>query len=168
MIELQKKGHKKLSGFQNPEAMNDREAALRCCRICYILDKKVCPFSDYPEQVALYVKGHVYMGDIYHSKRFATDFLPKVADVVRAEVQGVLKEKLPQTGFMRPVKIVADKDTTKHRTRQVVCVTTVFPEAEDLIQTLFIDHPLIKHHKAEDTAENIYDVIEDFVKPELV
>ena len=53
-----------------------------------------------------YVKGHVHMGDTNHSERFATDFLSKVADVVRAEVLEVLKEKLPQTGFMRSVKVI--------------------------------------------------------------
>ena len=64
---------------------------------------------------------------------------------------------------MRPCKIIADKDTTKHRTRQLICLTTVFPEAKDFIQTLYIDHPLIKHHKTKDVAENIVTSVKEYI-----
>ena len=64
---------------------------------------------------------------------------------------------------MRPCKIIADKDTTKHRTRQLICLTTVFPEAKDFIQTLYIDHPLIKHHKIKDVAENIVTSVKEYI-----
>ena len=97
------------------------------------------------------------MGESNHSERFVTEFLESVADVVRAYIKEMIKGKLLQTGNMRPVTVIADKDTTKHRTRQVVSLSTFFLAAEILIQTLYIDHPIIKHHKAEDTAENIYD-----------
>ena len=82
------------------------------------------------------------------------------------KIKEVLKIKLPQTGFKRPVKVLADKDTTKHWTRQIVCLTTIFPDAEQLIQTLYIDHPLIKHHKVQDTAENIHDALKDYITPD--
>ena len=75
--------------------------------------------------------------------------------MIRKKVKKLLQETLAQTGIERPCKIIADKDTIKHRTRQLMCLTTVFPEAEDLIQTVYIDHPLVRHHKAEDIAENI-------------
>ena len=45
-------------------------------------------------------------------------------------------------------------------------LNTFFPAAEILIHTLYIDHPIIKHHKAVDTAENIYDAIKDCIEPE--
>ena len=48
---------------------------------------------------------------------------------------------MPQTGFIRPVKIIADKDTTKHRTKQVVCIVTFVTSKTGLcrkIHDLFI------------------------------
>ena len=147
---------------------NEKDACMRCARICHFLYRKGRPFTDYPEQVAMMVKGKIYMGDINHSEHFAAEFLERLAAECREEIKVMFDEVLPQTGFRRPVKIVADKDTTKHRTRQAVCVTSIFPEAEELIQTVYIDHPIIRHHKAEDTAQNIHDAIEPYVKPEQV
>lgn len=60
-------------------------------------------------------------------------------------------------------KIVADKDTTKHRTRQLVCLTTVFPESSEFIQTVYIDHPLIKEHRTQDVAQNVVTAVEKFI-----
>ena len=131
---------------------NEKDACMRCAGICHFLYRKGRPFTDYPEQVAMMVKGKIYMGDINHSENFAAEFLEHLAAECREEIKVMFDEVLPQTGFRRPVKIVADKDTTKHRTRQAVCVTSIFPEAEELIQTIYIDHPIIRHHKAEDTA----------------
>ena len=151
------------SGLKGPESRNNSEAAMRCARICYELYKMGRPYSDYPELVALFVKSNVFMGDINHSREFTAQFLSSVANVVRQKIKEVLKEKLKQTGHERPCKIIADKDTHKHRTRQLICLTTVFPEASDLIQSVYIDHPLIKHHKTEDVAENIFSSVKNFI-----
>ena len=97
--------------------------------------------------VALFVRNQVFMGDTTHSREFPANFFKTVAKVVRKRIVEVLNEKLKQTEHVRPCKLVADKDTTKHRTRQLICLTTFFPEADELIQTLYIDHPLIRHHK---------------------
>ena len=64
------------------------------------------------------VKGKIYIGDINHSKNVAAEFLEHLAAECREEIKVMFDEVLPQTGFRRPVKIVAEKDTTKHRTRQ--------------------------------------------------
>jgi hypothetical protein len=148
------------------DTANEKEAAMRCVRILHFLYRKGRPFTDYPEQVALMVKGKVYMGNINHSKEFASKYLEHLAEVVRDEIKAMLNTVLPQTGFKRPVKIIADKDTTKHRTRQIVCLTTIFPEADELIQALYIDHPIVKHHAAKDTAENIFEAVKDYIAPD--
>ena len=74
------------------------------------------------------------MGDINHSTEFPANFLKSVASVVRSKIKETLSKKLKQTGHVRPCKIIADKDTTKHRTRQLICLTTIFPEAKEIIQ----------------------------------
>ena len=70
---------------------------------------------------------------------------------------------MKQTGFKPPIKVIADKDTLKHRTRQLIALTSVFPGAEDLIQTLYIAHSLIKHHKGRDVAENIKTSLDEYI-----
>ena len=42
-------------------------------------------------------------------------------------------------------------------------MNTVFPEAAEFIQTVYIEHPLIKHHKTEDVAEHIFSSVQDFI-----
>ena len=82
--------------------------------------------------------------------------------MIRKKVKKLLQETLAQTGIERPCKIIADKDTIKHRSRQLMFLTTVFPEAEDL-KTVYIDHPLVRHHKAEEIAENIVTSVKEFI-----
>ena len=60
----------------------NKEAALRCARICLLLYKKGRPFTDYPDLVAISIQGGTFMGNINHSKAFATSFLSFVAFVV--------------------------------------------------------------------------------------
>ena len=98
----------------------------------------------------------------------AAELIEHLAAECREEIKVMFDEVLPQTGFRRPVKIVVNKDTTKYRTRQAVCVSSIFPEADELIQTVYIDHLIIRHYKAEDTAQNIHDAIEPYVIPEEV
>ena len=145
-----------------------KEAALRCCRICHFIYINGRPYTDYPELVAINVKSNIYIRDTNHSTEFPSQFLEHFAEIVRQVVKDELDKVMPQTGFRRPVKIIADKDTTKHRTRQVVCILSVFPNANELIQNIYIDQPIIKHHKAQDTAENIHSAIKPFIKHEQV
>ena len=146
--------------------MNKEEAAMRCARLSLELIKMGQPFTDYPELVTLFVKNVLYMGDINHSPDFPAKYLKSVASVVRDQIKETLDTILKQTGHVRPCKIIADKDTTKHMTRQLICITSVFPDAKDLIQTIYIDHPLIKHHTAKDVAVNIVTSVKEYIPDE--
>ena len=149
---------------QNRDDVRDgKAAALRCARLCYELYRKGRPFTDYPETVAAVVAGGTFMGETNHSAEFAASFLTSVAAVVREKITQYLKTPLLQTGFKPPVKIIADKDTKKHRTRQIIALTTFFPDAEELIQTLYISHPVVKHHTGEDIAEHLYSNLIQFL-----
>ena len=145
---------------------NNKAAAMRCARICYGLYRKGRPFTDYPEIVATIVAGGTFMGEINHSKEFASTFLNSVANVVRDKVKHYLKSPLDQTGFKPPIKIVADKDTIKHRTRQIIALTKFFPEADDLIQTLYVTHPIVKHHSGQDVADHLHTNLEEYLSQE--
>ena len=74
------------------------------------------------------------MGDINHSYKFSQKYLESVAEVIKDKVKRYLRTPLPQTGFSPPVKVLADKATHKHRTRQFVGLTTIVPNAVELIQ----------------------------------
>ena len=148
------------------EARIEKEAAMRCARLCHFLYMKGRPFRDYPELVATIVQGGSFMGDINHSKRFPHDFLQSVAAIVGERIKNYLKTDMKQTGFKPPVKVVADKDTYKHRTRQVIALITVFPYAQDLIQHIYVAHPIVKKHSGRDVAENLHNSVKDFISTE--
>ena len=83
--------------------------------------------------------------------------------MVRDQIKETLAIILKQTGHVRPCKILADKDTTKHRTHQLISKTSVFPDVKDLIQTIYIDYPLIKHHTSKDIAVNIVNSVKEYI-----
>ena len=142
---------------------NNDDAAMRCARICHHLYSLGRPFTDYPELLALHVKAGTYCGETNHSRDFPAKYLVSVAAIIRQKIKDELANALKQTGHKRPVKVIADKDTKKHRTRQLICLTTLLPGAKELIQTLYIDHPLIRHHKTADVAENIVKSVKPFI-----
>ena len=76
--------------INNHEAKVEKEAAMRCARICYFLYKKGRPFSDYPDLVATIVQGSTFMGDINHSDKFPRAFLKSVASVVKQTIKKYL------------------------------------------------------------------------------
>jgi hypothetical protein len=83
-----------------------------------------------------------------------------------AKVKEYHKSDMDQTGFKPPVKIVADKDTYKHRTRQIIALIIVFPQAEDFIQHVYVAHPIVTKHSGREVAENLHETVKDFIIPE--
>ena len=53
-----------------PDLVDEKATAMRCANICYNIYKNARPYTDYPDQVALYCKAGIWMGDTNHSKRF--------------------------------------------------------------------------------------------------
>ena len=54
---------------------------------------------------------------------------------------------------------MSDKDTKKHRTRQLVELTTVVPDSDNLIRAIYISHEIVKKHCGVDIAKHITDVL---------
>ena len=156
---------------QNVEKRKESNArnklvGMRCMRICYLDYQKARPFTDYEDHVALNSLGEIDMGNINHSRMFSMKFLPFVANVIQNRVKGFLSGRMIQTGFKPPVKIIADKDTHKHRTRQLVAVLVVVPDAETLIQPIYLGHPVVLHHTGKGVSDSIISVMDDYISKE--
>ena len=65
-----------------PDLVDEKAAALRCANICYNIYKHGRPYTDYPDQVALYCKAGVWMGDTNYSCFFSDKFLNSVGQAV--------------------------------------------------------------------------------------
>ena len=58
-----------------PDLVDEKAAAMRCANICYNIYKNARPYTDYPDQVALYCKAGIWMGDTNYSKHFSANFI---------------------------------------------------------------------------------------------
>ena len=123
------------------ESNRNNAIALRVGCTCYKIYYRRRPYTDYEDEVFLLHKCGVDVGDINHSYKFPQKFLDSVAEVVKDNVKDYLKKPLPQTGLVAPpVKVIADKATYKHRTRQFVGLTSIIPDSDDLLQYMFLEY----------------------------
>ena len=120
------------------------------------------PYTDYEDEVFLLHKCGVDVGGINHSYKFPQNILESVAEVVKDNLKNYLKKPLSQTGFAPPVKVLADKATYKHRTRQFVGLTSIIPDSDDLLQYMFLGLPVVKLHTGEGVGQSIISVLEEF------
>lgn len=86
---------------------------------------------------------------------FAGTFFPYLANNIDTKIKSFLTTAMIQTGFRLALKITADKATYCHRTRQFKGVTTVIPDAEEVIQCIFHGAPIVR---AESVDKEITDV----------
>ena len=129
---------KNLNENYEKEACRSNKIAMHIGSACYRLYYRGRPYTDLEDDLLLLYRFGVEVGDINHSHKFAQNYLHSVAEVVKGKIQGFLNTRMPRTGFMPPIKVLADKATYKHRTRQFVGVATMVPDADDLIQYIYI------------------------------
>ena len=60
-----------------------------------------------------------YMGDLNHSRKFVPDYIKTMAEVLRESFLGYMQGWDKLLDFPLPISITADKDTNRHRSRQV-------------------------------------------------
>ena len=94
--------------------------ALKLSSIAYFLVKAGRPDTDFPTLVYLHAVNGCDVGDINHCKNFPPKFLKHVAKVLKDKLASYLASRLAQTGKRPPCKIVADKATWQHQTRQLM------------------------------------------------
>ena len=73
-----------------------------------------------------------------------------------------MNSKLEQTGFEPAINISADKGTNIHRTRQFTTAKTCVPNSPNLINSVFLGHPIVKHHSGVDVTASIEVELNEF------
>ena len=148
------------------EETRNNAVGMRIGRICYYLAKNGRPDSDFPTLVYLHSSNNSDIGDINHSSEFPAQFLPAIAEEIQSKVKRFLKERLPQTGFRPACKILADKATHKHRSRQVMGIICAVPDSPQLLIPFFIGIPVVKKHDGQAVAENIWTQTDTYIEPD--
>ena len=75
----------------------NKKVGLRCMRFCYTGCLKARLYTDYEDQVAVNVQGDIDMGNINHSRKCASKFLPCVANIIQNKVKTFLSTPMIQT-----------------------------------------------------------------------
>ena len=68
-----------------------------------------------------------------------------------------------QTGQKPPCKVVADKATWQHQTRQLIGIVTVVPDSDEPLQAMILKTPVVKSHTCVGVTESITSVIDQFI-----
>ena len=131
------------------------QVGLRIARLCYDGYKSGSSSRAFESEVMKAVLNDTDLGDLNHSRRFLEKFRSFVASEVKKRTAGFLSTRLPQTGFLPPLNIQADKGTTIHRTRQFTTVSTITPGSDSLISIIYLGQPIVKNHTGEGVADSI-------------
>ena len=136
---------------------------MKCARLIHNSVISHRPYSDYEGLVTTNVLSGTDYGELNHSEWFARQFTIQIANQVRDRLHKYFNTIQEQTGFKPSVTVIADKDTTKHRTRQIILFLIVVPDSENLIQTIYIAHPVVKRHTGPEIAKSITDVTDEWI-----
>ena len=142
------------------------EIGMRCGRLVYNIVWSHRPYTDYEYLIATSYFNGCEVGELNHSRKFAVKFASYLAAEIENRLHYFLNTVQKQTGFKPPVCIIADKDTLKHRTRQIVILLAVIPDSAELIQTIYIGHPIIKCHTGPDVVASITNVTDKWITPQ--
>ena len=138
------------------------EVGMRIARICYFLFKKGGSERDYEIEVLRKINDGMDMGDLNHSHNFPPKYRPFVAKEIHKRMSSFLTSRMPQTGNLPPINVGVDKGTNKHRTRQFMTALTVVPDAEKLLQPIYIGQPIVKDHTGQGVASSIKAGLDNF------
>ena len=146
------------------EAFKSRvhEVGMRIARICYAGYKGGSSKRNFEQEILKAVLNGCDMGDINHSDQFPRKFRPFVKREIRNRTKKFLNSRLEQTGFEPALNISADKGTNVHRSRQFTTVKTCVPDSPNLINSVFLGHPVVKHHAGVDVTASIEEELKEF------
>ena len=134
---------------------------MRLGRIAYDGFLKGRSYRDFEDQVCLAVTNGLPMGDFHNSRAFPANFLPYVYDEVKLLCEQFLTKRTPETGFLPPVNVAADKGTAQHRSMQFTTATIALANNEHLLVNMFLGHPQVKDHSAEGLTNSIWEVLKE-------
>ena len=88
-------------------------------RIYYVGIKHQDSYRSMEDRIAAAKAMGVEVGEVHHSRHHAADFVTTAYTVLVESVLKYFVEMSKKLGFPLPFGLTADKDTSKHRSRQV-------------------------------------------------
>lgn len=134
--------------LKTKEERRERSVEIKIGKICDNLFKKGRPDMDFPDLILLQSMNEQDVGEVKYSEKFPARFHSHVAEEVEHSVHQFWNNRLNQTGFRPAGKVLADKATHKHRTRQFFSFITVVPNSIDLMKSIFFDIHVVKRGHA--------------------
>ena len=145
------------------------DVGMRIARICYVEYKEGNSKRHFETEILKAVLNGVDMGDINHSDQFVRKFRPFVRREIHEKTKQFLNSRLEQTGFYPAMNISADKGTNVHRSRQFTTAKCCVPNSPNLINSIFLGEPVVKHHDGPGVTESIKHETDKFaIKPEQI
>ena len=148
------------------EDSREKKVGMNLGRLVYFLGKRGKPDEDYPLHIDIIQKAGGDVGDINHSTKFPGKFIQALAKTVEKNVKNHFQTKMKQTGKKPPAKILADKATWKHHTRNIVGIVSVFPDSPKLIQAVYAGAPVCPKGDGESLRDNTASVTDKFISGE--
>jgi hypothetical protein len=108
------------------------------------------------------------MGDINHSKKFVTSFLPALAGEVQKRWSNFLASPMVATGCWPPVSVMADKATHQRNMRQLIGGITINPGGEALLVPVFFGAPICPRGDGQYLKDNVVATIDSFIISEQI
>ena len=121
------------------------EAGMNIGRTCDKLFLKGRPFTDYEEGILVLKRAKANVGQLNHSRKFPSAFLPNVAKEVE---RNSLHTSAADWSQAATCALSGDKATYKHKSRQFLGDVTTSPGGENFLETLSFGQPIVKEGSA--------------------
>lgn len=121
----------------------------------YRILKYARPFSDYEIDVKLLSDAKVKVGNLNHSRKFASELRPAFAEVVDSRIKQYFQTPLDATSHIPPIGIAADKLTTRRRTGQMYAAILFTPGMPSLLTPVSLGVTSVTKHDGQGIADDI-------------
>ena len=131
--------------------LRSHEVGLNIFRLRYYQIKHGLSYLSFEDMVLMAQMNKTDVGDINHSRKFATQIDKNLSEVMKSDFKEALETKLEGTGRLRPLGFAMDKMTPNKQTGQVHAMLTPVPEnplSEHLIVPVMMPVPVVKHGDA--------------------
>ena len=119
------------------ENSRNKKAGMTMALLVYQMVKTKDSYNSIEQRVtALHMMPGTYVGEINHSKAFPPVFVRTMRDVLLKSLCTYLDAQKDYLGFIVPISVTADKDTSKHRARQV----SSFQSFNQFLRSVWITH----------------------------
>ena len=119
------------------ENSRNKKAGMTMALLVYQMVKTKDSYNSIEQRVtALHMMPGTYVGEINHSKAFPPVFVRTMRDVLLESLCTYLDAQKDYLGFIVPISVTADKDTSKHRARQV----SSFQSFNQFLRSVWITH----------------------------